>query len=106
MIEVNRQGDRFLIPIKARPGGKRNEIDGVHAGMLKVEVTAAPEKGKANEAICKLIAAELSIGRSNVQVVRGATASMKMIAVSGLSESDLLEKVAEWSTGRIERGSS
>jgi uncharacterized protein (TIGR00251 family) len=106
MIEVTRQGDVFLIPIKARPGGKRNGVDGVHAGMLKVEVAAAPEKGKANEAICKLLAEELGLARSSVQVVRGETSSMKVVAVCGLSESDLQEKVAEWSKGRIKRGSS
>lgn len=106
MIEVTRQGDWLLIPIKARPGGRRNGIDGVHAGILKVEVTAAPEKGKANEAICKLLADELGTGRSSVRVVRGETVSTKVIGVSGLSESDLQEKIAWWSKGRIKRGSS
>jgi uncharacterized protein (TIGR00251 family) len=106
MIELTRQGEWLLIPIKARPGGRRNGIDGTHAGMLKVEVTAPPEKGKANDAICKLLADELGIGRSNVQVVRGETSATKLVGVAGLREEDLRLKLATWSNQPMKRGSS
>ena len=46
-IEPHPQG--VVIAVRAQPGAKKNGITGEHDGALKVSVTQAPEKGKANK---------------------------------------------------------
>lgn len=86
MIEIHPQKDGLTFALKARPGARRSSIDGVHAGALKVSVTAAPEKGKANEAIIQLLADELNISRSSITIVRGETSSQKVVRIDGVNE--------------------
>jgi uncharacterized protein (TIGR00251 family) len=89
MIDIIPRKDGITIAIKARPGARRSSIDGVHAGSLKVSVTAAPEKGKANEAIIELLADELNISRSSIAIVRGETSSQKTVRIDGVKEEAL-----------------
>ncbi len=60
MIKLQATSSGVLLPVKARPAGKKNAITGEHDGALKVTVTAAPEKGKANAAIVALLAEQLA----------------------------------------------
>ena len=83
MVRLQSTGDGVLIPIRARAGARRNAIEGEHDGMLKVSVTAAPEKGKANKAIVALLSDLLGVPRSSIEVVAGATSDRKRILVLG-----------------------
>ena len=80
-LEIRESEGGALIPVKVRAGGHRNMITGIHAGRLKIEVCAAPEKGKANRAVLECLANYLSVARSKLEVVAGKTASLKTIAV-------------------------
>ena len=51
MIELTPHAEGTILPVHAQPGARRNAILGERAGALRVAVTAAPEKGKANAAI-------------------------------------------------------
>ena len=72
------------IDIKVQPKARRNsiEIDGVR---VTVRVTAAPEKGKANEAVVALMAKQLEIAKGRVKVVRGHKARNKRLCIDGLT---------------------
>jgi len=79
--------------VKATPSAKRNEIRGVFSGALKVHVTAAPEKGKANQAIIKLLSKELGVAKNQIELVSGGTSSLKKFVVAGMSEAVLESKL-------------
>ena len=64
MIQLSRQGNDVLIPVKVVPKSSRDRVVGELDGSLKVTVSAAPEKGAANRAVCKLIAKTLGVGSS------------------------------------------
>jgi len=64
------------IEVKVRPGARRNAVTADDDGV-KVEVTAAPEDGKANKAVQKLLAKALGVAPSRLTLVRGATARIK-----------------------------
>ncbi|MDR1925813.1 MAG: DUF167 domain-containing protein [Planctomycetaceae bacterium] len=66
-----------LLEVRAHPAAKRNEIKGCHNGALKVYVTQAPEKGKANKSIKELLAKSLKIKSSQIELVSGETSSSK-----------------------------
>ncbi|QDU63903.1 hypothetical protein Pan216_47840 [Planctomycetes bacterium Pan216] len=94
MIELREQPEGIVFALKVRPGGKRNAVVGDHDGALKVTVTAAPEKGKANAAVVKLLAKELGVAKSDLTIVRGETSSTKEILVKRLERSALAARLA------------
>jgi hypothetical protein len=71
------------------PRAKRNELAGQRAGALLVRVTAPPVDGKANAAVCRLIARRAGVPPSRVSVVRGASARDKVVRVEGVEASAL-----------------
>ncbi|SLN43347.1 hypothetical protein PSA7680_02174 [Pseudoruegeria aquimaris] len=68
------------IAVKATPKAARNAIR-LEGDVVQVSVTAAPDKGKANEAVRKLLAKELGIAKSRLQLVRGETAREKLFKI-------------------------
>ena len=76
--------------VRATPKASRNEIAGRRAdGALLVRVTAAPQDGHANAAVCALMARALGVPKSAVRVVRGETSRDKVIEVDGVDVADL-----------------
>ena len=72
------------IRIRVVPRAKRNELAGQRAGALLVRVTAPPVDGKANAAVCRLIARAAGVAPSRVSIVRGASARDKVVRVEGV----------------------
>ncbi|MCL4679060.1 MAG: DUF167 domain-containing protein [Alphaproteobacteria bacterium] len=77
------------ITVKLTPGAKTNavagwETDAAGERFLRVSVTAAPEKGKANAALIKLLAKHWEIPKSAIEIVRGETSRVKVIEVEGI----------------------
>jgi uncharacterized protein (TIGR00251 family) len=78
---------RLTLTVKVIPKSSRNEIVGVlEDGSLKLKITAAPEKGKANAAICAFLADEFGIPKRNVEIVRGETSSLKHVMLTSAGE--------------------
>jgi uncharacterized protein (TIGR00251 family) len=70
--------------LRVSPGAARPGIVGRHGAGWKVRVTAAPEAGKANEAVERLVAATLSVPRRDVEIVSGHSTRDKVVAVVGI----------------------
>jgi hypothetical protein len=64
---------------KAGLGGWRTGADGREE--LEVRVAEAPADGVANDAVVRLLAKELGVSRSEVEIVSGATSRHKRISV-------------------------
>lgn len=74
--------------VKVSPKSSKNAILGHlndEHNTLKVAVTAAPENGKANEAVIKLLAKEYGISKSQVMITSGHTSQIKMIRIDNES---------------------
>ncbi len=83
--------------VKVVPGSSRDEIVGWLGDALKIKVMAPPEKGKANDAVVKLLAAALGIATDDVIVVSGHSSPAKVVAVSGMDE-DRIKSALGWPT--------
>ncbi len=70
-------GTRMRLRVKA--GARRNAITGVHAGALKVSVTAAAERGRANRAVLQLVADALGLAPSSLELTAGHTSPDKTL---------------------------
>ena len=68
--------------VKVSPKSSKTELTGyLPDGTWKVRVAAAPEKGKANKALCEFLAGHLGVAPSQVRIVSGETARVKRIHV-------------------------
>ena len=77
------------LSVRLQPRARRDEVVGERAGAVVIRVTAPPVDGKANEALCRLIAKAAGVPPSRVSVVRGHTARDKVVRVEGVSASAL-----------------
>lgn len=76
------------LSVRVTPSARHNAVEGWQTGVdghaqLKVSVTAAPERGKANKAVVKLIAKALKVAPGTIEVVRGETARQKTLQIAG-----------------------
>jgi uncharacterized protein (TIGR00251 family) len=73
------------IAVRLQPRARADEIVGERGGALVVRVTAPPLEGRANVALCRLIAKRVGVGATRVSIVRGAGARDKLVRVQGVS---------------------
>jgi uncharacterized protein (TIGR00251 family) len=73
------------IQIRLQPRAKREGVVGERGEAIVIRVTAPPVDGKANAAVCALIAKFLRIPASRVSVVRGQTSRDKTVRVEGVA---------------------
>lgn len=92
-LDVSATADGILLPVRAQPRARRNAVTGTHDGRLKVSVTQAPEKGKANAAIARVIAKSLQIKGSQISLHTGPASSQKVFLITGLSAAELLARL-------------
>ena len=81
---------RFAVRLTPRAGADR--IDGVAEGVLRARVAAPAVDGAANGALIRLLAEELEVPRSDIQLVTGATARRKIVVVDGVDRKALLAR--------------
>jgi uncharacterized protein (TIGR00251 family) len=80
--QVDASGD-VLIWLHVQPGAARAGVVGLIGDALKVKVAAAPERGRANAAVARLLAGELGVRPSDVEVISGHASRRKRVRVHG-----------------------
>lgn len=94
--DSNLAAPAVLIHIKAVPGAKRDDIVGPLGERLKVRTAAPPEGGKANKAVCSLLAAALGVRPGDVEVVRGRGSAEKTLRARGVAPEGARAQLAPW----------
>lgn len=70
------------IRVKVIPKSSRTELAGILPdGTWKIKVAAAPEKGRANRALCEFLAEHFRVAKSKVRIVSGDASHLKRIHV-------------------------
>lgn len=82
------------IRVKAVPGASRDRIVGVLGDALKIQVSAPPEKGKANRAIATLLATALGVPEKSVELISGETNPRKRFRVDKLTAESVAKAVS------------
>jgi uncharacterized protein len=93
MIMLTTSDQGILLPVQAQPAARSDGITGEHDGQLKVACTQAPEKGKANKALVKVLANSLQLKRSQVHLHSGETSPRKVFLITGLAAGDLEQRL-------------
>jgi uncharacterized protein len=84
-----------VLPVRAQPAARRNEIRGPQDGQLKVCVTQSPEKGKANKAIIELLSKSLGLRKSQFELIAGETSHQKRFLVRDVTPEELLRRITQ-----------
>ena len=74
----------FALAVKVVPGASRTRVAGDYGDGIRVTVTAAPERGAANEAVMDLLAETLQLPRANVQIISGLGNPHKEVLITSL----------------------
>jgi uncharacterized protein (TIGR00251 family) len=94
MVTIEKSTAGVMIPVRVRAGARRNGIAGEHDGALRIDVTAAPEKGKANREVIAILARALGLPKSTVEIVSGATSPQKRLSAAGLDLAEAQRRLA------------
>jgi uncharacterized protein YggU (UPF0235/DUF167 family) len=77
--------------VRLTPRAATDRVDGVVDGVLRARVTAPPVDGAANEALLRLVGAELGVPRRDIRLVSGSGSRTKVVAVAGVPAGRLAE---------------
>jgi uncharacterized protein (TIGR00251 family) len=86
--------DGIALAIKVVPGSSRQRVVGEYGDGLKITVTAAAERGAANEAVIAVLADSLQIAAANVRIVRGHQSPRKEVLIVGLSAEEIERRLS------------
>lgn len=89
MLDLVTTNSGVILSIRTQPGSSKNRIVGEYGGRLKLAVTAAPEKGKANKAVIELLADTLRINASSIHIISGESSRDKRFVIEGLTLEDV-----------------
>jgi uncharacterized protein len=94
------------VRLRVSPGAGRAQVVGRHGDAWKVRVTAAPEQGRANDAVLRLLSEVLAVPRDALVLVSGHGARDKIVELTGLGPALVDRRLTSASTsdrGRKER---
>jgi uncharacterized protein len=86
--------ERTRLLLRVAPGAARAAVVGRHGEGWKVRVAAAPERGRANEAVLELLAETLALPRASVSLVSGSSSRDKIVELAGLAPDEIDRRLA------------
>ena len=102
-LVLEERPEGVILKVRATPGASRDGIVGVLGDSLKIAVSAAAEKGKANKRILAVLAKKLGLPARSIILVSGQTSRDKLVCVKNTNAEDLrrtLETLLHGSTSR------
>ena len=69
------------VAVRVTPKAARDRIEMGEGGVVRVYVTAIPDKGAANAAVLKLLAKAMGVPKSRLEILRGATSRDKVVRI-------------------------
>jgi len=93
------EGDVVMLAIRVKPRSSRAAVVGERGGRLLLQVTAPPEAGRANQAVCRLLAGELKLAAGRISIVSGQRARDKLVRIDGLAQDEVAARLARAGAG-------
>jgi uncharacterized protein (TIGR00251 family) len=88
MLPYRADAHGLVVRLRVTPSAGADRIDGTEqrddgTAVVRIRVTAVPDKGKANAAVTALLAKALGRPKSSVTLVSGETARLKTVRIEG-----------------------
>lgn len=82
-----------IVRLHVQPGARRSSICGLHGDRIRVAVSEPAEKGRATEAVRRLLADQLQLSVSMIMLVRGQTSRQKDLLLAGVKTIEAVERL-------------
>lgn len=86
--------ERARLALRVSPGARRTAVVGRYGDAWKIAVSAAPERGRANADVVRLLAAALDVPPARVILVKGSAARDKVIEIEGITTEEAERRLA------------
>ncbi len=90
---VRDSDEGVVFTAKVVPSSSRTHLAGTLDGMLKIKISAPPEKGKANKAVIDLLSKKLGMKGSGVRIISGKTNPVKQVQIEGITGQQLVKRL-------------
>jgi uncharacterized protein (TIGR00251 family) len=74
--------------VKVHPRARRSAVTGRLGDAWKLDLTAPPVEGKANEECVRFLAELVGVPRARVRIVTGLTSRTKLVEIEGVTEEE------------------
>ncbi len=82
-----------IIKLIVTPGSSVSGVFGIYKDRIKIKLSSAPEKGKANKELLSFVSGRTGIPRKNIKIVSGEKSNYKEISLSYDNDYDLTSKL-------------
>lgn len=79
--------------VKVIPGAARSAVVGWEGERLRVRIAAPPERGKANEALIRLLSSLTGLPKSAFTLIAGETSRIKQLRIDGVTDEELRSRL-------------
>ena len=90
---IQEKDDKIILLVHAKPGSKKEGICSIDDECIEIAVHAQAQNNKANFAIIEYLSDILNVSKNSIQFETGATNRDKQISVTGMTASEILEKL-------------
>ncbi len=94
--------EKLRISVHVSPNARQNKVVALQDDVLKLTIAAPPTRGKANQELLRFLSHILGTGRDNLVIEKGATSKKKVVAISGLSQSEVLRLLEKHQPARAD----
>jgi uncharacterized protein len=77
------------VSVRVQANARRDELVGIRDGVLVVRVAAPAVDGRANRALCRVLAKRLGVAASRVTIARGQRSRDKLVQLEGADQAAL-----------------
>jgi len=78
-----------ILHLKAKPNGRRNQLEVAADGTVTVRLHAPAQDGKANACLLGYLAEVFGVSKSSLTLLSGHTAPFKKVEIAGLLKSEV-----------------
>jgi hypothetical protein len=94
-LKIVKKDGLLLFNVKVVPRSSKTHVAGIYNGMLKIRLSAVPEKGKANQALVNFLSEILNVPKAYIAITAGLTAKVKQISVKNVTQQDIDDIVSQ-----------
>ena len=76
------------LTVKVHPRARRSAVTGRLGEAWKLDLTAPPVEGKANDECVRYLAELVGVPRARVRIVMGLTSRTKVVEIEGVTEDE------------------
>lgn len=90
-LDIKQSDEGVILTVKVVPGSSRTSIAGQLDGMVKIKISAPPEKGKANQSLIEFLAKQLGVKKNQIEIIAGSANPVKRVKILNISVEKVLK---------------